>query len=321
MKRIEEVFPTIIIPASLNKHTEDMIIEKLVFSKKNNKLKVIAVFQHIVEYEKIEELKNCIQDIWGENDISIELSVRFQLENELTAYEVITQYRNSILLELQRMDRIMWYLFNCAQVSGNENQIFLVYDSKMISDYKGKDLITFLQNMLLNRFGIVSEFQFEVKEKIRESDSERDYVQENSISRPIAVERVEIKRQPISQPIIQKKREWKKTPKNPDLIYGKNTEGTILSIEELDRLEGEVVIKGQIIAYEEKKIKRDDLLLIILLITDYTDTISVKLFVKVELLDDLRPYLKEDCFIKLKGVVSMDSFSKEKSISRSAGTG
>lgn len=124
-----------------------------------------------------------------------------------------------------------------------------------------------------------------------------------------------------SQSKAKKKSNWVPKRKDPNLFYGRNTIGAIIPMEELDKLEGEVVIRGEILSYEEKKLKKEGLLLVILTLTDYTDSITTKIFVKEELIEDLRPELEEGKYILIKGVVALDSFSKEKSMSSIVGIG
>ena len=109
-----------------------------------------------------------------------------------------------------------------------------------------------------------------------------------------------------------------KSSDNPDVIYGKDFEEGAMKIEEILGEMGEVVIRGRIIAMDQREIRNEKTILIFD-VTDYTDTITVKMFVRNDQLDELKPNLKKGVFIKLKGMTALDSFDKEIAISSVVG--
>ena len=68
---------------------------------------------------------------------------------------------------------------------------------------------------------------------------------------------------------------------NPNVIYGRETDENITPIEQLDEEVGEVTIRGQIISIDEREI-RGERTILMFDITDFTDTIRAKIFVKNE---------------------------------------
>ena len=74
---------------------------------------------------------------------------------------------------------------------------------------------------------------------------------------------------------------FKKKPKysdDPTLLYGRNCDGELMEIKDIYDEIGEVVIHGQITFLETREI-RNEKTIIIFHITDFTDTISVKMFI------------------------------------------
>ncbi len=113
------------------------------------------------------------------------------------------------------------------------------------------------------------------------------------------------------------KRSVKRTD-NPNVIYGRETDEEITPIEEVSEMSGEVTIRGQIIALETREI-RGERTIIMFDVTDFTDTIRAKIFVRNDVLDDLLKEVKKGKFIKLKGYPAMDSFDKELAIASVVG--
>ena len=64
---------------------------------------------------------------------------------------------------------------------------------------------------------------------------------------------------------------------NPDVIYGKDFEEDAIAIETIVGEMGEVVIRGQILSLDTREI-RNEKTIIILSLTDFTDTIILKIF-------------------------------------------
>ena len=65
---------------------------------------------------------------------------------------------------------------------------------------------------------------------------------------------------------------------NPDVIYGKDFEDEVTNIDTVENSMGEVTIRGKITAVDTKEI-RNERTIYIFYITDFTDTISVKLLI------------------------------------------
>ena len=107
--------------------------------------------------------------------------------------------------------------------------------------------------------------------------------------------------------------------KSPDLLYGRNTDGELTDMEDLELLEGEVVIRGKIQAIEERETKNKSNFIWSVLLTDFTDSIKVKLFLQPGEAATLRPLLQTGMYVKIKGLLSFDSFDKEKAISNVVG--
>ena len=57
----------------------------------------------------------------------------------------------------------------------------------------------------------------------------------------------------------------------------------------------------------------------ILTITDFTDTIVLKLFAKNEIVPDLLEQMKKGSFLKIKGVTTIDKFDSELTIGSVSG--
>lgn len=101
-----------------------------------------------------------------------------------------------------------------------------------------------------------------------------------------------------------------KTGSHPDLIYGRDFDDPSTPIEDVISEMNEVVIRGKIIDEDKREIRNEKTLLIFA-VTDFTDTITVKMFIDNEHLPVLSDEIKKGKFISVKGAVAQDKFDHE----------
>jgi len=156
-----------------------------------------------------------------------------------------------------------------------------------------------------------------------------DFITEFEKNNPITKQKGEVDTPPVdkkpqaSKPLTAVKMKSKTTPykrksgkrsDNPDVIYGRDfDDGEFTSLSDIVGEIGEVIVRGQIISLDFRSIPNEKTL-IIFSVTDTTDTIKVKIFVGDELLEDLKKEIKQNAFVKIKGVVMMDRYDNELTI-------
>ena len=106
---------------------------------------------------------------------------------------------------------------------------------------------------------------------------------------------------------------YKKKPSNPDVLYGRDFDEEPMPIEQVDSALGEIVIAGMIRKVDEREIRNERTILMFDL-TDFTDTITVKMFIANVQLTEVKEYIKKGNFIKVKGVAALDRYDQEISI-------
>ena len=106
------------------------------------------------------------------------------------------------------------------------------------------------------------------------------------------------------------KRNFRKLPEDPDIFYGRAFDGETTPICDIQDEIGEVVIQGKVTFVEARELRNEKTLLIFN-VTDFTDTIAGKLFLKNEQVSDITDKLKKGSFIRLKGMALMDRYDHE----------
>ncbi len=105
---------------------------------------------------------------------------------------------------------------------------------------------------------------------------------------------------------------------NPDVLYGRDFDEEAIKIEDIIGEMGEVVIRGKIANFDRRDIRNEKTILFFD-VTDFTDTLTVKLFVATENVPEISEVLKVGSFVKIKGIAMMDKFDHELTIGSIAG--
>ena len=105
---------------------------------------------------------------------------------------------------------------------------------------------------------------------------------------------------------------------NPDVLYGRDFDDDTITIDSISGEMGEVAIRGQVTSVEAREI-RNEKTIYMFNITDFTDTITVKIFLHNEQVPEISGAIKKGVFLKLKGVTTIDKFDHEITIGSLAG--
>lgn len=105
---------------------------------------------------------------------------------------------------------------------------------------------------------------------------------------------------------------------NPDVIYGRDFDEEEISIDSILGEMGEVVVRGKVL-YVDKRELRNEKTIFIFHISDFTDTIAVKMFVKTEQVKEIADAVTVGAFFKVKGITNIDRFDSELTIASIVG--
>ena len=116
------------------------------------------------------------------------------------------------------------------------------------------------------------------------------------------------------KPFESNRKEFRRKSDNPDVIYGRDMDDReVIPIEKIVDEMGEVTIRCKIMTLDTREI-RNEKTIVILSVTDFTDSIVVKIFTKTEDCKELLPELKPGAFVKIRGVTTIDKFDSELTI-------
>ncbi len=100
---------------------------------------------------------------------------------------------------------------------------------------------------------------------------------------------------------------------DPNLVYGRDFDEETIELSKVVTEMGEITIRGKVISIETREI-RNEKTIVMYAVTDFTDTIMVKMFVRNDQLGDILADVKKGAFLKIKGVTTLDKFDGELTI-------
>lgn len=107
---------------------------------------------------------------------------------------------------------------------------------------------------------------------------------------------------------------------DPNAIYGRDMEEEAIPISQIEDGIGEVTIRGKVIFLDSRVLKNGERTLVIFTITDFTDTISCKMFLDSEIeAPEMMKRLKKGMFLKVQGMVLLDTYDRELTIGKIRG--
>lgn len=351
-----DAFSNLKLNHDLQSLMEEVEITKISSNSKRDFIRVYMKSRRLIEKRDIfgieQEIKN---QLFPKNEITIKVLESFQLSEQYTPSKLMVAYRGSILDELKEYSMLEYNLFHMSKYKFvNEEILIITLEDTVVAKSKSHELIRILDKIFNERCGfkikidveyeepksskaramsekkIEQEIAFIVSQCSIKRDDEEFSQEEQSIQDDSFVAEKEtkiekpIKKQKESKPSFEKKPYQKggygqfKKSDNPNVIYGRDFEETEITIESIAGEMGEVVIRGKVIFLDTREI-RNEKTIVMFNITDFTDTITVKMFLKNEQKDELLSELKTGVFIKVKGITTVDRFDSELTIASITG--
>ena len=355
-KRFFDVFPKLKLDRQSNELFEQVTVEKVSATKSRDFVRVSISSDYLIPKETIYKVEKEIKkQFFDRHQVTIKLYERFHLSEQYTPENLLREYGPSILLELKEYSPVEYNIFKSAQISYPEqSQILLTVEDTVLARSKASELIRIMEKVLVERCGLKVECRMDYVEKPEGRHKEDDDIKisrqireitmrafGNGDREPSTVEngekqekitekqgRVETPKQESGKGGSRKEfshqgkgsgdfRRAIKRSENPDVIYGRDFEDEAIPIEEIMG-DMEAVIRGKIIREDAREIKNERTILMYD-ITDFTDTISFKMFVHNDQVAEVKADLKTGAFIKLKGIAAIDAYDKELAISSVSG--
>ena len=320
-QKLFEFFETQNVPDDLAAYFENVLVESANMFPQQQRLDVYVSTDEVVNSYILDEAEKWIVKNVFNGNAKIHIIPRFPDQEGMTAKDIIEDYLGNLLWEIKhkKNDVLMYLLLKDADIAETDNGVVLGFWNSFAADFKGKDLSAYIQAALAERFGVKVRVTYELQEQpeIMEDFAATQSAERARVIEAIAPRGPDTDNKPVKKDTAPQR--YQKKIIDSNLFYGKNVDGDITNLEDVETLEGEVIVRGKIVSFTEKDTKTKTKRIVLVSLTDFTDSITVKLFLKPYQAEELKPMLQPGCFIKVKGLVAFDSFDKEKTITNVIG--
>ena len=340
-----EVFPTLNLPEDVRFLLKDVRVTKVATNSTRDFIRIYLFSTHLLQKKKIYELEYSIKhQLFDRSSIQVEILESYQLSEQYTPENLMNEYYESILLELEQRSAVERSMFEHADCEFEDGVLNLKLQNSIVAEGKKDSIVNLLLEVFNNRFHVplsvkvgylppkkksALEFndlllQAEVDEIIERNEALRKEKQkkagesENGGNDSGKEKSPPVPKMPkekrfgkeMKKPIMR--RDFRKSD-DPNMIYGRDFDDTPIELSQVVGEMGEITIRGKVISFDTREIRNEKTILMFA-VTDFTDTITVKMFARNDQLPDLLGDIKKGSFLKVKGITTIDKFDGELTI-------
>ena len=349
-KEFLDVFRNLELNGELKALLEEVVVTKVSVNQRKDHIRVYIRSRQWIHKKYIYALERAIaSQCFRGVPMEVKVLEKFTLSSQYTPQLFFEAYQSSMGLELKNYSILVFNMFRNAVITFPEtNTMHMLLQSTVLARSKEEELIHYMEKVFCERceFSLKVEAEYqEAKESRFRKNSDIRIAQE--AAHIIEMSTLGKGKEEAENTAEERKEEVKNTEKksakqvgsgektprtkgknekfssdfrrsvkrsdNPDVLYGRDFEDEALPLETVQTEMGEVCIRGQIMSLEKREI-RNEKTIIIFSITDFTDSITVKMFARNDQVEEITERVKEKAFVKLKGITTIDRFDSELTI-------
>ncbi|MDE6904394.1 MAG: PolC-type DNA polymerase III [Lachnospiraceae bacterium] len=344
-----DVFPTLAVHEEMRALLSEMEITKVSANPAKTWIRIYLSGSRLIHKSNIFALEKQIKkQLFPRQNMEIKIIEKFHLSKQYTARKLMDIYKDSMEQEIKEYSLLLYNMYHSAKTEfPEENRMELCLEDTIIAREKSEELVQILEKIVCERCGLdfkidlcfseakkgsrIKNADFAIHQEVKhvlERAMEQKKIQEGDTQTPKVSEERGMAPSKTKQPDKQKeggkdfgKKEFSrrgnsyqvKKSDNPDVVYGRDFEDEVIPIESILGEMGEVTIRGQVIELDKREI-RNEKSIVIISVTDFTDTIVLKIFTSNDRLSELLEGVKKGAFLKIKGVTTIDKFDGELTI-------
>ena len=345
-----EVFPTLKLSEEMKFLLKDVRVTKVSTNSTRDFIRVYLFSTHLLQKKKIYELEYAIKhQLFDRTMIQVEILENYQLSEQYTPENLMHEYYDSILLELEQRSAVEKSMFEHADYEFEDGVMNLKLQNSIVAEGKKESIVGLISEVFNERFHVPVSIQVAYQKPKKKSALEFNELQlqaevDEIIERNEALrqekrkkaeetkaegqEPKEEKKKPVSRQASEKRfgketkksfvrRDFRKSD-DPNMIYGRDFDDAPIELAQVVGEMGEITIRGKVISFDTREIRNEKTILMFA-VTDFTDTIMVKMFARNDQLPDLLGDIKKGAFLKVKGITVIDKFDGELTIGSVSG--
>ena len=343
-KSFFEVFPTLKVNEDIQLLFQGVEVAKVATNTMRDFIKVHILSTHLIQKQRIYEIEKMLKEqLFGKNHIQVQLVEQYDLSAQYTPENLMNEYLDSIYLELGNRSVVERSMMQGASYSfEDENILCLRLTDTIVAEGKKEALSSYLKDIFAERFQRPIEVRVLYEEakdsKLKYNDMKLkqevnailDHAEAMQAEKGVSEKQEDKKESKAGKEKVspgKEKRSFssygkgkrdnyspiKRNSDDPNLVYGRDFDDDPIELRTVVGEMGEITLRGKIISFDTREI-RNEKTIVMFAITDFTDTIMVKMFVRNEQLPEILGEVKSGAFLKIKGVTTIDKFDGELTI-------
>ena len=346
-----EVFPTLKLDKELEALLKHAKVKKVATRSDKTAIRVYIISDRLIMFKNIRKTEKSItEQLFRGANIEVKIIEQYTLSEQYSLTKFLNIYMDSILAEIKDYNLIMGNVLKKAKYDiENEERLILHIEDNIVSKKLVPELIEILDKIICERCGIKTIIDYDIVEakkskyaqygdvkleqeikaimsRLPASDDKREEsISSDEPDKSVKEQSKENVKEISKNPKVNKNVEDKKpyvrpvvNSSNPDVIYGRDFEGEEIAISTIEGEIGEIIIKGKILAVDTREI-RNEKTIVMFDVTDFTDTITVKMFARNDQLSEIMSGISKGAFVKIKGVTMVDKYDNEITIASVSG--
>ena len=343
-----DVFPTLKVNKEYENLFREVEVMKVTTTSLRDFIRVHICSTHLIAKRSVCKMEEMIREqLFGHTQIQVEVVETYQLSELYTPENLLREYRDSILYELQRQSMLEYNMFQNAVCTFEDTQTLCIeMTDSIVAEGKKDAIVGNIDRIFNERCQVPTKIKVLYREPQESKNKKHGEIRIQQEVDAILEQNASLHEEKIAQkkektegvkkkesvpkqekaPAEPKKKEFPKrefqkkefyrSPKrsdNPDVLYGRDFEDEAIPLSDVVGEMGEITIRGKILKLETREI-RNEKTIVMFAITDFTDTIMVKMFTRNEQLPEILAGIKKGAFLKIKGVTTIDKFDGELTI-------
>ena len=339
-KKFFDVFPTLKMKEQAQTLFADVEVTKVATNADRDYLHVHILSTHLIPKKVVVEVEQAIKDqLFHMTRIQIKLVESYQLSEQYTPENLMQEYYDSILFEIKHRSVVEHNMFaNADYRFEGEDTLLIQFSDSIVAQEKSASIIAFLSEIFKERchvpIHVEASYRKAKESRMQEDNALRLQQEINAIVEENAAKHKEVREEKEAQKaerkaakeerakqFAAKKTEFYRSPKksdDPNLIYGRDFEGDTIELSQVVGEMGEIIFRGKVLSTETREI-RNEKTIFSFAVTDFTDSIMVKMFLRNEQVPEILGEIHAGAFLKIRGVTNIDRFDNELTIASVAG--
>ncbi|MBR2190511.1 MAG: PHP domain-containing protein, partial [Eubacterium sp.] len=333
MKKFFDVFQNLKLKDDIKALFEDVTVIKITTNRDHTKMRVYIESSRLIEKSAIYDVKKAIEkSLMTGKHMEVQIIEKYNLSSQYTREYLLEEYKESLSLEFNEISHSFGVTFKKAPMHFNDNVLEISFIKNIVSESQVNEMKDRLISIFAERFGMPIEVEVFLKESEGKRFEEHNKKKiENEVQAIMKksqkeTEKKETETDEDGNEIVVKKVTKASAEDKDGVVYGKdfdlddeNNKRIISDLKDVYEGTGRVICKGQIFSIDSNE-TRTGKFIVKMDITDFTDSITVKIFLPNEAVkDDFLSIVKKGTFIQVLGSALYDDFDGEVEITRVGG--